>query len=200
MPRARRYSCMRSVCATISRSATSPILQREDRKVAGNAGRPQRRLAAEAGRERLRRRRAGRRRDRADSGPASARWPRRRATGRYGGSAPASGSRRASSGARSSRGWSRRAIVCLDLVRDLADHGPERQRHLLVGRHADLPAQRQRPDRARSRRCPSAWRPARRPPASAIDAAAADEGAAVGFGFGRARRARNCPRRNAQAR
>ena len=77
--------------------------QRKDRKVAGNARRPKCRLAAQAGRERLAPATARRGRDRAGSGRASVRSRPRRATARYGGSAPASASRTASSGARSSR-------------------------------------------------------------------------------------------------
>ena len=102
MPRARRYSCMRSVGATISRSATSPILQRKDREVAGNAGRPQRRLRAEAGGERLRRQpQEGVGIEQVAGQPLHVGGVGERQAA-HGASAPASASRTASSGARSS--------------------------------------------------------------------------------------------------
>ena len=166
-PRARRYSCMRSVDATISRSATSPILSAKIGKspemlVGHSDDCEPGRLRAPAPAD------AWRRRDRAGSGPAAARLRRRRATARHGGSALASGSMTASSGARSSRDAA--AATSSPRLRRAPCRPPSRTSPSPSCGPGRAPAGAARsPGRARSRRCLSAWRRGCSAAGSAID-------------------------------
>ena len=119
---------------------------------------------------------------------AAARWRHRRATARDAASAPASASRTSIIWRVKLSGCCMRAIGLLDLGARLADDRPEGERHLLAGRHAHLPAQRQ--DRV-EHEAGAAGQPGARLQRRRIGdrAAAAEEGAAVGLGLGDARRA-----------
>ena len=161
--------------------------QRKDREVAGDAGRPQRRLRAEAGSQRLRRL--------AHRGVGIEQVARQPLdVGRIG-ERQADMARlhlRARPGqhrlAREALGMLQPRHRLLDLDARLADDRPEGHRNLLAGRHAHLPAQRN--DRieheAGAARQLGAGLECRR---IGDRAAAAEEGAAVGLGFGGALRA-----------